>query len=143
MDTQFIVFYLSDEKWAVPIDFVSGIVTLQGKNITEVPTLPESFKGVFNYRGNILFIISLKQMLKLPNISIFDENEAKLIVLKIENKNIGIYCDKIVDIVDIDEEDWSIVEEKKTEFINSYIDNEDLIGIIDIKDVIDILLDKV
>ncbi|MCB2294268.1 chemotaxis protein CheW [Clostridium algoriphilum] len=96
-DIKILVFKISDEYYATNIIEVERILGYE--KTTKIPDSPEFVEGVINYENNILPIISLSKIFKLPS-SVVGE-ESKIIVAKQNNGKIGIIVDFVSEVKDI------------------------------------------
>ena len=62
---QYLVFGLSGEEYAVPILAVKSVIALP--KVTRVPYMPTYYRGVINMRGQIVSVLDVKAMLRLPS----------------------------------------------------------------------------
>lgn len=63
-----VLFYLDEQKFAVPADCVIEIV--RAVSITKVPEAPEIVEGIFNYRGKIIPLLDIRKRFNLPERSL-------------------------------------------------------------------------
>jgi purine-binding chemotaxis protein CheW len=92
-----IVFQLADKEYAIPVSHVQGIEKLM--HITRVPKTPQFVKGVINLRGVVTPIIDLRERFNLPVSS--DEETARIIIVMLENMEVGFVVDSANDVLDI------------------------------------------
>jgi len=92
-----LVFRISGEYYATNIIEVERILGYEKSTI--IPDSPEFVEGVINYESNILPIISLSKIFKLPSGEIGEES--KIIVAKQNNSKIGIIVDFVSEVKDI------------------------------------------
>ena len=92
-----IVFQLADKEYAIPVSHVQGIEKLM--HITRVPKTPHFVKGVINLRGIVTPIIDLRERFNLPISS--DEETARIIIVMLENMEVGFVVDSANDVLDI------------------------------------------
>jgi len=86
-----IEFLLGDEHYFIESTFVVEVAHL--KELTPLPGTPPAILGIFNLRGKILAIISLKKLLNLPEKAITNHN--RIIILKYHDIELGILADEI------------------------------------------------
>jgi purine-binding chemotaxis protein CheW len=86
-----IEFLLGDEHYFIDSTFVVEVAHL--KELTPLPGTPSTILGIFNLRGKILAVISLKELLNLPEKAITNHN--RIIVLKFQDIELGILADEI------------------------------------------------
>ena len=94
---RYLIFYLREELYAVPIQSVSEIIGFT--EITNVPQTPEFVKGVINLRGKVIPVLDLR---KKFDISLKDRTrETCIIILEAWNKLVGAVVDKVQEVVDL------------------------------------------
>ncbi|WP_394810750.1 chemotaxis protein CheW [Alkalibacillus aidingensis] len=99
-DEKVIVFQLKDEEYGVPVENVGSIERMQ--KITRVPNAPKFVKGVINLRGVVTPVIDLRERFELEQT---EYNEStRIIIVNIEDKDVGMIVDGANDVVDIPSE---------------------------------------
>lgn len=97
--TKYLCFMLSDEEYAIEIDDIKEIINV--REITEVPGAPEYIKGIISLRGVIITIFDFRKRLG------FQEKEygkdARIIVVSVDNAQIGILVDSVTEVLRISE----------------------------------------
>ncbi len=97
--TKYLCFILYDEEYAIDIKDIKEIINLQ--EITEVPRAPKYIKGIISLRGVIITIFDLRKRLG------FQERkygkDARIIVVSINNAQIGIQVDSVTEVLWISE----------------------------------------
>ena len=96
-EVKILVFKIKDEYYATNITEVERIIACV--KTTKIPDSPEFVEGVINYEDNILPIISLAKIFKLPS-SVIGE-KSKIIVTKQNDSKIGIIVDVVSEVKDI------------------------------------------
>jgi purine-binding chemotaxis protein CheW len=124
---QFVVFYLDNEAYAVPILSVTEVVpTLE---ITPVPNSPAYILGLINLRGKVLPVLDLEKKFQLPR-----ETQAvhqHIMVAESEQKILfGVLVDKVKEVLRIP----SDTIKPPPEIIKSKISAEYLQGVIIVED---------
>lgn len=122
---QVVVFTLGREKFALETRLVQGIEKMM--SITKVPNAPYYIKGLANLRGNIISIIDLKALLNME----FIKEEENIIIVDINEENVGLMVDNVHEVVEISDD---MVE--KVNDTTSYVK-----GVINFKDYIVTLLE--
>lgn len=84
-------FLLGDEHYFIESTYVVEVAFL--RELTPLPGTPSAILGIFNLRGKMLAIISLKKLLNLPEKAITNHN--RIIVLKYRDVELGILADEI------------------------------------------------
>ncbi len=129
-EEKILVFSLEEEYYAADIMEVERILGYQ--TATTLPEAPDYVKGVINYEGSILPIISLRRRFNLED-KIKAEN--KIIVVKKEDFRVGIIVDMVIEVSTID-----ISSLENPLFISNGISKKYIKGIIKDKDRIIVLL---
>ena len=124
---EFICFSLTDsQKYAISFNFIYKV--LENFNLTTVPFMPRYIKGIINYRGEILSVISLSDFL-LNELS--DDLPKNLVILTINKIKIGVLIDCIYGIQRYEKDKFKkpfySKNIKKMEFITSIYDNDTLV----------------
>lgn len=95
---QYIGFYLNLNEYTVPILKVQEIINMPA--ITRIPQAPHYIEGVTNLRGNVIPILNLKSLIRLPS----DENKGNKVIVVISGKKVfGVLVDDISGVISIDE----------------------------------------
>lgn len=98
---QFLTFTVSDEEYGVDI---MGVREIKGwTESTRLPNSPSYMRGVMNLRGIILPIFDLRARFNMEPTQPHERNV--VIVLALENRNIGILVDAVSDILSVTEQD--------------------------------------
>lgn len=92
-----IVFELANKEYAVEVDVVQGIERVMA--ITRVPRMPAYVKGVINLRGVITPVIDLRERFEIESKEMDDDT--RVIIVSLENYDVGLIVDAANDIVDI------------------------------------------
>lgn len=131
-DSKVVIFKIDKESFAIDIMQVERILEYQEP--VKIPDAPNFIKGVIKYQGNILPVMDLKKRFNLSYTEI--KEEPKIVIVKNEDKRVGLIVDVVKEVSDINIED---IEEPPA--IVKGISNEYLRGIIKLKDDIIILID--
>ncbi|KGX88426.1 chemotaxis protein CheW [Pontibacillus litoralis] len=99
-DDKFIVFQLNHEEYGIPVQQVGSIERMQ--HITRVPRTYNFMKGVINLRGVVTPIIDLRTRFGLEELPYTDST--RMIIVRIEDIEIGIIVDAANDVIDISED---------------------------------------
>jgi purine-binding chemotaxis protein CheW len=100
MENKVVVFKIDGEEFAADIMQVERI--LGYVEPTKIPESPSFIKGVIKYQGGILPIMDLKKRFNLPQTNLKDD--PKIIVVKHNDKCIGLIVDMVSEVVDLKEE---------------------------------------
>jgi purine-binding chemotaxis protein CheW len=116
---QYVAFSLNGEEYAVDSGNVVEILELS--TVTNVPHLPDFFKGVINLRGSIIPVIDMK--LKLGMAFAGYKKHTCVIVTEFSKGVMGLIVDSVSDVLHLPEEAISAVPSFgpgiRTEFIKS------------------------
>lgn len=127
---QIVVFKLGDEHFAVETDRVQGINDVM--SITRVPKAPAYIKGLINLRGSIKSLVDLNLLLDVNH----GNEQNNIIILTVEDEEIGISVDEVEEVLDIDEKSIQKLDkdnDKNQPYVKGILNYEDkLLTIIDI-----------
>lgn len=98
---QLVSFRLGQEEYGVEITKVQEII-LMGE-ITRVPQTPEYLKGLINLRSTVIPIVDLRIRFGLPISE--QSDEARIMVVNVAGKTIGIIVDAVSEVLRISQED--------------------------------------
>lgn len=96
-DNQFIIFQLGNEEFGINIINVQEII--QPPKITVLPCAPPYVLGITNLRDVIIPVIDLKKWLGLEDGG--GTEEARVIVVRIENRSYGVIVDCVREVLRI------------------------------------------
>ncbi|NOW05720.1 chemotaxis protein CheW [Clostridium beijerinckii] len=136
-DTQkdkYLIFSIGQECYGIDIKYVIEIIGVEP--ITEVPELPKYIKGVINLRGKIIPVMDVRIKLKKEEKE-YDDRTC-IIVVEIENIDIGLIIDKVIEVANIDESNISPPPKVNLEKQNS---NSYIKGIGKIQNEVRLLID--
>lgn len=127
---QIVIFKLNDEQFAVETAKVQSINDIM--EITKVPNAPNHIKGLINLRGNIISLLDINLLLDVEKI---EGDSNNIIILEMQDEQIGITVDQVDEVVDIGED---IIEKgedvRKKGYIKGVINLEGrIITLIDIE----------
>ena len=92
--TNFLIFDLAGETYGINATFVREVYPL--KDYTSLPGVPSYILGILNVRGQILTIVNLKKLFKLPEKGLGELN--KVIIIRNHKMEFGIMADSIMGI---------------------------------------------
>ncbi|GGH31573.1 chemotaxis protein CheW [Paenibacillus segetis] len=96
---QYIEFCIDKEQYAIGIQDIYEIIKIQ--DITQIPNVRSYVKGVINLRGNIVPVISLRNLFDL------EEKEyskaTRIIVVHHEEDTVGIIVDRVNKVATFDD----------------------------------------
>lgn len=126
---QFVIFKLGQEHFAVETDKILSINDMMA--ITVVPKSPAHIKGLVNLRGSIKSLVDINLLLNIHS----ENNQNNIIILKVDEEELGITVDEVEEVIDINEQSLQKLETHNTEgYIKGVIEIEDkLLTVIDIE----------
>jgi len=97
----YLLFSIGNESYGVEVKYVTEIVEIQ--KITEMPEIPEHFKGIINLRGKVIPVMDVRlRFKKEPK----DYNDRTcVIVVDIRDMSIGLIVDAVSEVATIPEQD--------------------------------------
>lgn len=104
-EEKFLMFYLEEEHYGIPILKVNEIIGLM--EITHVPRTPDFIRGIINLRGKIIPVMDLRLKFEMPERA-YDELTCIIIVemmIHDKKKFIGVVVDKVAEVVNVYESD--------------------------------------
>jgi purine-binding chemotaxis protein CheW len=116
---RYLTFYLEDVIYSLPLNHVIEIISMQ--RITHIPGAPNYIKGIVNLRGKVVPIADARLKLGQPERS-YDE-ETCIVIVFINEMNIGLIVDKVAEVVTLEkiEKAPSTMAEKREG--ESYLDS--------------------
>lgn len=134
-----IAFYLNDNEYAVPVEYVTAIEKVH--HITRIPKIASYIKGVINLRGVIIPIIDLKKRFGLGDCEI--TNQTRILIVSYKETEVGFIVDAANDVLDIPdaavEAQPEIVGEVALEFIKGVAKfDKKLIVLLDLEQILEI-----
>lgn len=126
---QFVIFKLGEEHFAVETDKILSINDMMA--ITRVPNAPYYIKGLINLRGSIKSLVDINLLLNRES----KKEQNNIIILKVDDEEIGITVDEVEEVIDIEENRLQKLETHNTAgYIKGIIDLEGkLLTIIEIE----------
>lgn len=121
-EKQIVVFSLGEEEFAVEISMVREIVRMQA--IRHIPGTPTFIEGIVNLRGNIVPIVDLRNRFGMVGHG-GDREQRKIVIVNLENRQIGILVDGVTEILRISDE--SI--EEAPEIVAEGIEQKYIVGV--------------
>ena len=108
-----IIFEVEGEQFA--IDLLQAREIVQKGQIRRLPQTFEFVEGIYNYRGDIIYVINLSKKLELHKYKTYVVEEAEqeeditddkyLVIVNINNVNTGLLVDKIINISHVKKKD--------------------------------------
>jgi len=109
---QIVVFNLGEEHFAVETEKVQSINDMM--EITIVPNAPSYIKGLINLRGNIKSLVDINLLLNANSTG----EQQNIIILTVEDEEIGITVDEVEEVLVIDE---NLIQKMDNEEASPYI----------------------
>jgi len=94
-DTQWVTFYLADEKYGVPVSQVREV--LRYSEITPVPGAPDYVIGIINLRGNVVTVLDTRKRFALPPVEVDDST--RVVIIEVEDQVVGILVDQVSEVM--------------------------------------------
>ena len=105
---KYLTFILEEESFGIDIASVKEIISIQ--SITSVPYVPKEIKGIINLRGKIIAVIDMR--LKLGKTEAIYDDQTCIIIIEIQNMEVGLIVDRVQDVVCINESERMAAIEK-------------------------------
>lgn len=99
MSSQYVVFKLNDERFAVEIERVLEIIHTQ--SVFKVPNSPPYIDGLINLRGKVYSLFNLRKKFDLPSIDT-NVQDSKVLIVNIGSTYIGMSVDAVDEIIQIE-----------------------------------------
>ena len=103
---QWISFQLASEQYVHPIDQIKEVIPYSSP--VPVPGAPPFTEGILNVRGEVITVISGRQLLGLPEPQGLDEGRILIIEGKLER--LGISVDRVGSIVHFDQRETQALD---------------------------------
>ena len=100
-NTQYIAFNLGNDVYATSILTVQEIINRM--DTIPIPEAPEYILGVIDFRENVIPVIDLKKKLSLHESGI--KEDAKILILNLDNMLFGGLVDKVIGVINVDEDE--------------------------------------
>ena len=131
---QLITFILGEEKYGLDILTVRELISYP-EGLTQIPGMPDFIVGMFNLRGLVIPVMDLR--IKFGMASEEELNEySVIIIVQVEEKNIGLIVDSVADVIFVKEEDI-----QETTEMAVHVDTKFIKGVAKTKDEMVILMD--
>lgn len=117
---KYLTFYLDGEEYGLEILKVHEIIGIMP--ITRVPRTPQFILGVINLRGKVISIMDLRTRFGLEPIG--ELVESCIIVVQVRNIQMGLYVDRVSEVLDIPEGD---IEDPPS--FNADVDSDYILGV--------------
>lgn len=100
IDNKYVIFKLDKEYYGIPIDRVISIEIRQ--SITRIPNAPNHIKGIINLRGEVVFLIDLREKLKMKTKEL--DNNSRIIIVSEDEIVGGLIVDSSSEVIEIDKD---------------------------------------
>ncbi len=100
---RYLSFFLEGEQYGIEIGSVKEIIAIM--KTTHIPKTAKYIKGVMNLRGNIIPVVDMR--IKFGMAEKAPEMQTAIIIVTIENSNIGFVVDRVEEVVSISEAQFS------------------------------------
>jgi len=91
---KYLTFLVDTEDYGIAINYVTEIIGLQ--QITEIPDLPESLKGVINLRGKIIPVMDMRSRFHLPPRDY--DSRTCVVVVNLGSHTVGLIVDRVSEV---------------------------------------------
>lgn len=92
-----LTFYVEDQIYGIEIKYITDIIEILP--ITAIPKVPKYIKGVFNLRGKVIPVMSIRERFGKEQIP-FDSRTC-VVVVELDDVSAGIIIDKVCEVVNI------------------------------------------
>ncbi len=113
---RYLIFYIGDLLYSVKLSYVLGIIQIQ--NVTKIPCVAPYVRGAVNLRGNVIPVVDARVKFGLDP-KVFDARTC-IVILEIDNVNIGIVVDTVCEVSTIKNTQLS-TPPKNLEFCKRYL----------------------
>ena len=96
---RYLTFYIGDTLYGIELMHVIEIISVQPT--TRVPGLPPYIKGLINLRGKVVPVIDIR--LKFHQEERPYDDKTCIIVVTIDDMNVGLIADAVAEVADIDQ----------------------------------------
>ena len=142
---QYLLFYLQSHLFAFGANYISEIVELP--QITKVPWMRPSIKGVCNIRGSIIGVLDLSKY--LMDIDYIDTRKSALVIVNKDlqdmNYKVGLVVDEVYEVEVFEVQEFQEVPSFGLPIDSKYVAsmvlyNNDFIPVLDLQSIVDIEL---
>jgi purine-binding chemotaxis protein CheW len=101
-------FQIHNQEYAIEVEEIESVVDIE--EVTPVPNSREFINGVINLRGRTVPVVDLTKKI---NIKLPEEHEFEnILVLKIDEQEIGVFVDEVKNVLSIDETKLENIQSK-------------------------------
>ena len=130
---QLITFILGEEKYGLEILAVRELISYP-EGLTQIPGMPDFIVGMFNLRGLVIPVMDLRIKFGMASEKLHEYSV--IIIVQVEEKNIGLIVDSVADVIFVKEEDIQETTEMAVQ-----VDTKFIKGVAKTKDEMVILMD--
>ena len=130
---QLITFILGEEKYGLDILTVRELISYP-EGLTQIPGMPDFIVGMFNLRGLVIPVMDLRKKFGMASEELHEYSV--IIIVQVEEKNIGLIVDSVADVIFVKEEDI-----QETTEMAVHVDTKFIKGVAKTKDEMVILMD--
>ncbi len=120
-EEQLVTFKIESEEYGVKIANVQEINRMT--EVTKIPRAPYFIEGIVNLRGNVIPVLNLRRLFKLPDKPISDAT--RIIIVDFEGKRTGIVVDSVSEVLRFEKN----LVEAPPEVLSSGIDSDYVEGV--------------
>jgi purine-binding chemotaxis protein CheW len=133
---EFLVFELSGDPYAVPVERVREIVRL--RPITPMPRVPETVRGVISLRGEVIQVLDLRRRLGMTSAE--PTRRTRIVVMHGEdNRTTGLLVDAVNQVLRVAEDAISPAATGESDSVHALCAREDeFVSLIDLEKVLDV-----
>ncbi|MCK5236646.1 MAG: purine-binding chemotaxis protein CheW [Deltaproteobacteria bacterium] len=137
--TQFACFEIGNQTYGADIQEIREIIT--NKPALPVPRAPEFMEGIINLRGQVVPIVDMRKRLGVPLPSEENSRKERIIIMKLNNREIGIIVDGVDRVISISDDNIDPSPDMSAEVGPEYLkgvakDGKDMIMILDMNKVL-------
>lgn len=129
---QLACFMIGEERYAADIMLIKEIILC--RKVTHIPKAPDFIEGVINLRERVIPVIDMRKRLGLQATEL--TGATRIIITKVEGKNVGIIVDSVLKILRVGEGDIQpppgMIKGIESEYLSGIVrDGDELILILD------------
>jgi positive phototaxis protein PixI len=96
-----------DQTALLPVDEIAAVLTVEAKNILPVPHMPDCVLGIYNWRGEVLWLLDLASQVGLNSLAAQTQrshsiprlpNQFMAIVAQVNGQSLGLATPEVYDI---------------------------------------------
>lgn len=114
-----LTFYVEDQIYGIEIKYITDIIEILP--ITAIPKVPKYIKGVFNLRGKVIPVMSIRERFGKEQIPY--DSRTCVVVLEINDVSAGIIIDKVCEVANVKSDDITPPPSFKSVNVNRFISN--------------------